>query len=194
MIFLGDCAAGKLISRSSLCFNAGAMNEREYYSVFLGFGANLGDPRCAFHAARQQLFAHPEISGGRSSSLFQTPALGGPVGQPDYLNAVVEIATCLRPRDLLELCGVIEDRAGRRRSQRWAARTLDIDLLFYADWLIDAPDLQVPHPRIIARHFVLLPLVQLAPGLIHPRTGLSVQQHLDALGEAQDIYQRDTHW
>jgi 2-amino-4-hydroxy-6-hydroxymethyldihydropteridine diphosphokinase len=170
------------------------MNERADYRVFLGFGGNLGDPRRAFHTARQQLFDHSRISGGRSSSLYQTPALGGPEGQPDYLNAVVEITTSLGPRDLLELCGAIEDRAGRRRSQRWAARTLDLDLLFYADWLIDDPDLQVPHPRITARHFVLLPLVQLAPALIHPRTGLSVRQHLDALGEARDIYQRDTTW
>lgn len=170
------------------------MSEQTHDKVFLGFGGNLGDPQCAFRSARQQLFAHPEISAGRSSSLFQTPAVGGPAGQPDYLNAVVEITTSLGPRALLSVCSAIEDRAGRRRSQRWAARTLDIDLLFYADWLIDDADLQVPHPRMTERHFVLLPLVQLAPALVHPRTGLSVRQHLDALGEARDIHQRETIW
>jgi len=187
-------AIDKLISRGCLCLNAWAMNEPISYRAFLGFGANLGEIRATFLSARQQLFAHPAIAEGRSSALYQTPAIGGPEGQPDYLNAVVEITTSLGPRQLLDVCLAIENRAGRCRSQRWAARTLDIDLLFYADWLLDDVGLQVPHPRITERHFVLLPLAQLIPTLIHPRTGLTIQQHLDALGEARDIHQRDTNW
>lgn len=144
--------------------------------AFIAFGANLGPCRQTFEFARQQL-----IDAGvrivASSSLYQTAPVGGPPNQQDYLNAVIQVETCLDAEALLRLCLEIEQQSGRQRLQHWGPRTLDLDLLLYGEHLSDTPFLQLPHPRLHQRRFVLEPLCQLAAELTHPR----LQQTFSAL-------------
>ncbi|PLY05742.1 MAG: 2-amino-4-hydroxy-6-hydroxymethyldihydropteridine diphosphokinase [Desulfuromonas sp.] len=170
------------------------MTERNWSRVFLGLGGNLGDPLNDFRRARQQLAEHPQIELLASSPLYRTPPVGGPAGQPDYLNAVLELRTSLAAGELLELCRGIEKAAGRTRELRWGPRTLDIDLLLFAGLLLDTPELTIPHPRLQHRHFVLLPLNDLAADLTHPQIGLSVNELLKRLPPAEGISRIMESW
>ena len=170
------------------------MADSKKHRAYLALGGNLGDPRQAFGNACQKLTVHPQIKLHRSSSLYRTPAIGGPAGQPDYLNAVIEIATDLEPEQLLETCLQIEATAGRTRGIRWAARTLDIDLLFIDNLTLNTESLTLPHPLIQKRHFVLLPLVEIAPDLQHPQFGCSVSRLLKDLPAADGITRLTEKW
>lgn len=155
-------------------------------TAWIGLGANLGDPVATVNAAFHMLAQMPGCRLGRCSSLYRTAALGpGCDGQPDYINAVAAVDTELAPADLLGALFAIEQRCGRTRSYRNAPRTLDLDLLLYGDQVIDTAALQVPHPRMHERAFVLLPLAELAPTLLIPRRG-SVADLIAALG-AQSV-------
>ncbi len=170
------------------------MIEKNKSRAFLGFGGNLGKPLNNFRYARQQLAEHPRIEIVSSSPLYQTPPVGGPAGQPDYLNAVIEILTGLSPLDLLQLCRQIEDGGGRVRGQHWGPRTLDIDLLLFDNLVMDVPLLILPHPRLQQRHFVLLPLNDLAPQLNHPVLNKTIGNLLKALPMAVGITRLDETW
>jgi 2-amino-4-hydroxy-6-hydroxymethyldihydropteridine diphosphokinase len=98
----------------------------------------------------------------RSSSVYETAPVGPP--QPDYLNAVLEVATTLSPRALLDACLAVEERMGRVRIERWGPRVIDVDVLTYADERIDEDGLTIPHPRMAERAFVLVPLADLDGG------------------------------
>jgi len=162
--------------------------------VFLALGGNLGEPRQAFQEATIQLRDHPQIELLAASSLYRTPAVGGPAGQPDYLNAVIELATDLSPQELLDFCLKIEDAAGRTRKVRWAARPLDLDLLFYDQTILTSATLKLPHPRLHQRHFVLLPLVELAANFEHPLLKLSIGKLLQRLPEPAGITRLEKDW
>lgn len=162
--------------------------------AFLGFGGNLGDPLTLFRHTRTLLNDHDDIRVTASSPLYQTPAIGGPENQPDYLNAVVEIETGIRAENLLHLCHRIEDDAGRTREVHWGPRPLDIDLLFFGPLVADNPQLTLPHPRLHQRHFVLLPLNDLAADFRHPQLNLSVAELLNRLPEATGIIQLQKVW
>ncbi|HVM55496.1 MAG TPA: 2-amino-4-hydroxy-6-hydroxymethyldihydropteridine diphosphokinase [Acidimicrobiales bacterium] len=128
--------------------------------AFLALGSNLGDRG---QHLRDAVAAMPDVVA--VSPVYET----GPVGDPDqgrYLNAVVELDTERTPRQLLELCGELERAAKRVRTRRWGPRTLDVDVLLVGDEVVDEPDLQVPHPRMWERAFVLVPLADLAPDLV----------------------------
>ena len=170
------------------------MIEQNKCRAFLGFGGNLGKPLDNFRHARQQLTEQMGIEVISSSPLYQTPAVGGPEGQPDYLNAVVEILTGLSAPDLLQLCHQIEAAAGRSRNLHWEPRTLDIDLLLIDDLIMDVPLLTLPHPRLHQRHFVLIPLNDLAPELLHPVFKTTINQLLKALPTAVGITRLHETW
>lgn len=129
--------------------------------AFLALGSNLGDRRRFIDDA---IAAMPDVVA--VSNIYETDPVGGPDGQPPYLNAVVELDTGLSPRQLLELCQRLEQEAGRVRAERWGPRTLDVDVLLVGDLVVDEPDLVVPHPRMWERDFVLRPLADLAPELV----------------------------
>ena len=129
--------------------------------AFLGLGANLGDRE---EALRRAVAALPDVVA--VSPLYETEPVGGPPGQPPYLNAVVQLATDRSPRELLEVANRIEAEAGRVRAERHGPRTLDIDILWVDGVTVDDPDLVVPHPRMFERRFVLAPLADLAPDLV----------------------------
>lgn len=170
------------------------MIEQNKSRAFLGFGGNLGSLLDNFHQAKQQLAKYPLVEIISSSPLYQTPPVGGPEGQPDYLNGVVEIRTGLSALDLLQLCRWIEDDFGRVRDQHWGARTLDIDLLLVDDLIMDDPLLTLPHPRLHQRHFALLPLNDLAPELIHPVLNETINTLLNGLTVTDGIIQLNETW
>lgn len=145
-------------------------------TVYLGLGANLGDREANIRRALEML-AERGVGVRVVSALIETEAVGGPAGQPLFVNGAALVETELSPRELLEVCNQVEAALGRDRSGgRWTARTIDIDILVYGQRVIDAPDLTVPHPRIVARGFVLEPLAEIAPGLSVPGTGKTVAE------------------
>lgn len=148
----------------------------------MALGANLGDPLAALRWARDELARLGTVTG--VSALYRTAPVGGPTGQPDYLNAVLRLETALRPPDLLAALHRLEAEAGRERRERWEARTLDLDLLLCGEEVWDTPDLTLPHPRAWDRAFVLAPLADLAPRLAHPVTGERVEAALGRVGRA----------
>ena len=137
---------------------------RELVNVYAGLGANLGHARQSIDSAILALGKLPEtLLVGRSSFYQSAPFQAD---GPDYTNAVVHLQTRLNAIDLLRAFQSVENLAGRERPYRNAPRTLDIDLLLYGDGNIQSPELQVPHPRMHERAFVLLPLSELAPELV----------------------------
>ncbi|SEG61579.1 2-amino-4-hydroxy-6-hydroxymethyldihydropteridinediphosphokinase [Bosea lathyri] len=130
----------------------------------LGFGGNLGDPVAAFARALRSIAGHPAIARKSLSSVYRTPPWGK-LDQPEFLNMAALVETDLSPADLLAFCLELERESGRERRERWGPRTLDIDILTYGDTIIDQPGLQIPHPRIAERAFVLAPLAEIAPML-----------------------------
>lgn len=149
--------------------------------AYLALGSNLGDRLATLREARRRLSETDEIRLAASAGLYETRPVGGPPGQPAYLNTVLEIDTSLAVEDLLRLAQQIEASCGRVRQERWGARTLDIDILFYDELVWRAPGLEVPHPRLHQRRFVLLPLAELAPLLVHPRENRTVSELLQFL-------------
>lgn len=137
--------------------------------AWIGLGANLGDARAALDAAQLALASLPGTALRAASSIYRSAPIDA--GGPDYLNAVVLLHTAMDPQALLEALQGIERVHGRERPFRNAPRTLDLDLLMYGDERIETPGLTVPHPRLHERAFVLLPLAQIAPGLVVPGRG-----------------------
>ena len=145
----------------------------------VALGSNLGDRKAHLEFGCARLA--PILSDLRISSFLETAPVGVPAPQPDFLNAAAVGATTLSPRDLLQALLNIERLAGRERPHANAARTLDLDLIVYGDWVLDEPGLQVPHPRFRERRFVLEPLAEIAPDLRDPVTGRSVSSLLQSL-------------
>jgi len=143
------------------------MKTRVYFSL----GSNLGDREANLRAAIERL---PVL---RVSPAYETEPVDY-TEQPWFLNVVVEAETGLSPRELLEAALRIEQDLGRVRTLAKGPRTIDIDILLYGDRVIDEPGLQIPHPRMAERRFVLAPLADLAPELRHPGTGRTVRQML----------------
>ncbi len=137
--------------------------------AYIALGSNLGDREANIAGAIDAIAALPETQLVRSSTIIETDPVG-PSGQGAYLNGAAWVRTLLEPRALLDALLTIESRFGRDRSreERWGPRTLDLDVLVYADRVIDEPGLSVPHPRLHERAFVLIPLCELAPDLVIP--------------------------
>jgi 2-amino-4-hydroxy-6-hydroxymethyldihydropteridine diphosphokinase len=163
-------------------------------TTFLGLGSNLGERLVTLQGARQALASHPQVEIAATSPLYETAPVGGPPGQGHYLNAVLQITTDLAPGQLLTLCRTVEETFARCRQQRWGARTLDIDLLLYGAFLHDEPELQLPHPRLHLRRFVLAPLADLAPHLPHPRLGSTIKQLLEQLSSEPAVSLLHKDW
>lgn len=137
----------------------------------LALGANLGDRLANLQDALRRLAPFVRIE--RVSALYETDPVGPP-GQPPYYNAVCSGLTTLAPDELLRAVKAIEGALGRRAGPRWGPRPLDIDILLLDDVAVDTPDLTIPHPRIEERAFVLVPLADILPDLVLPRSGLTV--------------------
>lgn len=129
--------------------------------VYIGLGSNLANPREQLQSAVQAMAQLPETEVAGVSSFYASDSLSP--GQPRYTNAVAALDTGLAPIALLDALQAIEASQGRERKERWGPRTLDLDILLYADQVIDEPRLKVPHYHMHARPFVLYPLAELAP-------------------------------
>jgi 2-amino-4-hydroxy-6-hydroxymethyldihydropteridine diphosphokinase len=150
--------------------------------AFLGLGGNLGDPQTAMRDALHLLSRNPDLSVVAVSSLYRTPPWGL-LDQPDFLNAVAEVATELEPRALLELCLQTERELKRVRLERWGPRAIDMDILWFDNRAIDEEGLQVPHPRMTERAFVMVPLAEIAGDLpIGGSTAAELALQLDQSG------------
>ncbi len=152
-------------------------------TAYVALGSNLGDRRRHLDAAVGAVRRLDGVDAVRVSGVYETEPVG-PAGQGPFLNAAAEVQTTLSARELLGGLLAIEARLGRPpRAERehWGPREIDLDLLLYGEAVIDEPGLTVPHPRLAERGFVLLPLCDLASGLVHPVSGRTVREMLDAL-------------
>jgi len=150
------------------------MNDRPNVSCAIALGSNLGDSQQTLDQAIRQLTDSSEIAVNAVSSWYETVPVGP--AQPNYLNGCALLTTRLSAHQLLDTLLGIETKFGRVRQERWGARTLDLDLLLYEDMILDSPGLQLPHPRMRERAFVLVPLAEIAPNWIDPITGDAIAQ------------------
>jgi len=152
--------------------------------LFLGLGSNLGDRRVNLRRALHALEAAGAVRITAVSPVYETPPWGM-TDQPVFLNLCAAGRTDLPPRDLLETIKRVEQEVGREPAVRWGPRHIDVDILFYDDIVVDDGDLQIPHPGVPERVFVLAPLAAIAPDLRHPQTGETVSAMLSALDPAE---------
>ena len=146
-------------------------------SVLLSFGSNLGERHTTLDSAWRVLGHTENIHAVKLSPFYETEPVGGPAGQPKYLNAAGIIQTTMPPEELLTVLQKIEADFGRIRAERWGARTLDIDILLYGNQMVELPFLTIPHIEILHRQFVLEPAKDIAADWIHPRTGKTIGEH-----------------
>jgi 2-amino-4-hydroxy-6-hydroxymethyldihydropteridine diphosphokinase len=162
-----------------LALPAGSATKAPGVSVALALGSNLGDREATLVAALEALGALiPDL---RTSTFHDSAPVGVPSPQPRYLNAAAVGTTTLSARSLLDALLAIERRFGRAREYQNAPRTLDLDLILYGGTVIHEPGLVVPHPRFRDRAFVLAPLVEIAPQMVDPVTGKSIEELLRGL-------------
>jgi 2-amino-4-hydroxy-6-hydroxymethyldihydropteridine diphosphokinase len=163
-------------------------------SAYLGLGSNLGNRMAFLRSGRDSLVDRFDIALIRAAGVYETEAVGGPPENPLFLNTVLQIETSLEPHQLLAACLSIEDEFGRTRPARWAPRTLDIDILFYADRVICEEDLIIPHPRLQERSFVLAPLREIAPDLRHPLLDQTINELATASAGIEELVPMRTSW
>ncbi len=145
----------------------------------IALGSNLGDSLTILEDALKTLAQTPGIALESSSSWYQTAPIGPP--QPDYLNGCALLKVQLTPEELLAALLEVEKQFGRVRTQRWGPRSLDLDLLLFDRVILETPKLQIPHPRMRERAFVLVPLAEIAPDWIDPVSGKAIAQLLQGV-------------
>jgi len=149
-------------------------------TAYIGLGANLGDREASIKEALSEL-ARSDCRLVLVSSIYETAPMGFS-DQPDFLNAVAEIETDLEPRELLDVLGRIERRIGREETFKWGPRIIDLDILLYGDQILAEDNLEIPHPEMQHRAFVLTPLAEIAPEVKHPVLGLTAREMSAEIG------------
>lgn len=160
--------------------------KRERHRAFIAYGSNLGEREKNITTALDSLANHPSIEVLEKSSTIETKPWGV-TDQTDFLNGVVLVETWLKPEVLMDALLEIEAECGRERTEKWGPRTLDLDLLFYDELILDDPHVTLPHPLISDRAFVLEPLAEIAPGFVHPVIGKRVSELLAELERREDV-------
>ncbi|MGB9700300.1 MAG: 2-amino-4-hydroxy-6-hydroxymethyldihydropteridine diphosphokinase [Thermodesulfobacteriota bacterium] len=154
--------------------------------TYIGIGSNLGDSLANCRQAIQAIGAEKGNKIVACSSFYITE----PVGRKDqnwFVNAVIAVETNFSPRQLIEFLMNIEENMGRKRKERWGPRVIDLDILFYENLICQEDNLQIPHPEMVKRRFVLQPLKDIAPHLVHPKLGKTVSELLDELPPAEKV-------
>lgn len=144
-------------------------------TAYIGLGSNVGNRLLYLNEALEILYRTKGITIVKTSPVYETKPVGF-TEQPDFLNCAVKIKTTDSPHELLEICLNIEEKLKRVRSIKWGPRTVDLDILFYGNKVIDEENLKIPHPQIQGRGFVLIPLMDIAPDLIHPGLNISIEE------------------
>lgn len=160
--------------------SVGVEISRGWHRAYIALGSNMGDKKDYLDKAVEKLKKHPLCKVIKVADYIQTEPYGG-VEQDVFLNSALELRTLLLPEELLALLNQIEAEAGRERTIHWGPRTLDLDILFYDDCVIDTPSLTIPHIDLQNRDFVLIPMVQLAPYYRHPVLNQTMSQLLNQL-------------
>lgn len=135
--------------------------------VFLGLGSNLGNREKNIKEARKRLQESGIARETKVSSIYETEP-EGVKEQPFFLNGILEVETSLSPRNLLDALQALERQLGRKKGQKWGARIIDLDILLYGNLVMKEKDLEIPHPLLAERSFVLTPLAEIAPEIVHP--------------------------
>ncbi len=151
----------------------------------ISLGSNVGERRATLDGAVTMLQRDNRLSGLTVSRWHETLPIGGPTGQPAFLNGAAAFDASLSPAKLLAVLQDIENQFGRTRDVRWGPRTLDLDLLLYGEETVDTPTLQVPHPRLAFRRFVLEPAAEVAGTMLHPRLWGSIDDLLHNLNRTK---------
>ena len=154
------------------------------YTCYLSLGANLGQREVSIIEAMRLLQASEKIQLTAVSSLYETPPWGKP-DQPAFINAAAAVKTELAPLELLQICQSIEKQLGRQRHEHWGARTIDVDMLYIPGVTMDEEALKLPHPYMLQRSFVLVPLAEVAGDVVI--AGKNVKEHMLALGDRETI-------
>ncbi len=144
--------------------------------ALVGLGANLGDRARQLEKALQQIGTLPNVQRVRVSRFVASRPVGGPTGQPEFLNAAAVLQVTSTPQELWAALAQIEHSLGRSRGIRWAARPIDLDLLLFDVAIVESPELTIPHPRLAVRRFVLEPAVEIAAAMVHPRLERTIGQ------------------
>lgn len=159
-------------------------------AVYIGLGSNMGDREAYLNGAEREIGALNDTQITARSSLYLTPAWGV-TDQDDFVNQVIEIETGFSAHDLLEKLKQIEIKMGRQAGERWGPREIDLDILWYGGQQIDLPDLQIPHPYLRERLFVLIPLEEVNPELVLPEDGMKVEEVLkQVLGREENLIKK----
>lgn len=154
--------------------------------TYIGIGSNQGEALDNCRRAIRAITSDRRNRMAACSPFYKTE----PVGKKDqdwFVNGVIALATELNPRELMDFLLAIEKEMGRERGERWGPRVIDLDILFYGDQVLNEPGLQVPHPHLRERRFVLVPLKDIAPSLEHPLFGKTISQILADLGEGEKV-------
>jgi 2-amino-4-hydroxy-6-hydroxymethyldihydropteridine diphosphokinase len=154
--------------------------------AYIGIGSNLGDKLQNYERAISEILKIDRHRLITKSSLFKTQPIGY-TAQDWFVNGVIKIETDLKPHDLLQALKTIESQLGRAKTFRWGPRTIDLDILFFDDIEIQTEELQIPHPSIQDRGFVLIPLVEIDRNLVHPTLKKTVREFLENLREDQGV-------
>ncbi len=160
---------------------------------YLGIGSNLGDPIETCRTALREIAFLKNVQVLRRSSLYRTEPVGDKL-QDWFVNGVVEVRTTFTAPQLLKALQLVERALGRERRERWGPRTIDIDILLYGQEIIKTESLVVPHPELHRRRFVLVPINEIAPYVIHALYGISMKGLLDRLEDDHTVERIDADW
>jgi 2-amino-4-hydroxy-6-hydroxymethyldihydropteridine diphosphokinase len=149
-------------------------------TAYIALGSNIGECEKNIDNAIDLLDQTEGVSVTKISKKIKTPPIG-PQDQPDFINNAIEIKTTLPPQQLLRQCKEIELKLGRRKIRKWGERTIDLDIIFYSDKIINEDDLKIPHPEMEKRDFVLIPLAEIAPDFVHPILNKRIDKILQVL-------------
>jgi 2-amino-4-hydroxy-6-hydroxymethyldihydropteridine diphosphokinase len=161
--------------------------------AYLGIGSNLGDPVHQCREALREISSLKNVQVLRRSSLYRTEPVGN-VSQDWFVNGVLEVRTTFTAQQLIKALQWVEQTLGRVRTEKWGPRKIDIDILLYGQEIVGTGDLVIPHPEMHKRRFVLVPMNEIAPYVIHPLYGVSMKGLLDRLGNDLAVERIEAEW